>query len=205
MNKTEFILELRSQLAGLPPADIDDVVRDQVEHIDEAVASGRTESDAVAGLGNPKEFAASIKAYSKIQRAGSSTSAKERTSNMLGAVFAVVALAPFNIIFVLGPFMGLVGVLMAFWGISLALLAASLAAFLAFFTTVVFSSFEPLLMAWYFFLSVGLIGLSILLLFGMTKVTHLFGQLTLRYLKWNLNLLQGVVDRGRPAAAAASV
>ena len=82
--------------------------------------NGKTEEEIAFSLGDPRILAKQFSASYAVQRAESSTS----VNNILRAVLAVVGLGFFNLVFVLGPFLGLVGVLVEslYWLLQLPIL-----------------------------------------------------------------------------------
>jgi uncharacterized membrane protein len=68
MNSAAFLRILRDGLAGLPPQDIDDILADYAVWFDEGRASGRSEEDVAAGLGDPRRLARELRAESGLRR-----------------------------------------------------------------------------------------------------------------------------------------
>jgi len=60
MTKQEFIVRLRSRLAGLPAREVDERVRFYVEMIDDRIEDGEREADAVAELGSVEAIVSQI-------------------------------------------------------------------------------------------------------------------------------------------------
>ena len=60
MNKQEFILSLEKNLNILKESEIEDIVQEYSQHIDDEVASGKTEEEAVENFGDVKELAKEI-------------------------------------------------------------------------------------------------------------------------------------------------
>src|SRR5258708_4287233 len=111
MTKTEFIEQLRKELSGIPQTEIDDIIRDQEELIRDALAAGRSEESIIASLGSASELAKNLRAELKIKKAKDENKLPAKVKGVFGAAGAVLVLAPFNLIFVLGPLMGLFGIL----------------------------------------------------------------------------------------------
>ena len=68
MNKAAFLRCLRDGLAGLPAQDIDEILADYAAYFDEAHASGRSEEDVAAALGDPKRLARELRAETGLRR-----------------------------------------------------------------------------------------------------------------------------------------
>ncbi|MGZ3712108.1 MAG: DUF1700 domain-containing protein [Bdellovibrionota bacterium] len=191
MRKAEYLNELKIQLRALPANEVDDILRDQEEFIRDAMSAGKTEEQAIAGLGDPAAFAANLTAEMKIQRVSTSSSLKNQVSGTVSAVVAILALAPLNLIFVLGPFLALVAVAIAGWAVAFSGLLAACALFLGFFFKLLFIGAGFWVQISTFFFALGSIGASLLALIGMYFITQWLVLGTLAYLKWNLNFVRG--------------
>lgn len=190
MNKTQFIEQLKKALNGLPQTEIDDIVRDHEEIVRDAVAAGRTEESIVASFGQPEELARTLKTEIKIVKAQDEIKLGAKLKGMLGAAGALLVLAPFNLIFVLGPMMALFGILMGGWATAVAITVVCFTVALAFFFFTIVMPAGAL--GWvgigFTFLGImflGLAGLGVMYAFSM-----MVAQLILRYLKWNLNFVK---------------
>ncbi|CCD88785.1 conserved membrane protein of unknown function [Bradyrhizobium sp. ORS 285] len=62
MNRVGFLDLLKAGLAGLPAADVDEIIADYMSYFDEAAASGRDEADVAAALGDPRRLARELRA-----------------------------------------------------------------------------------------------------------------------------------------------
>jgi uncharacterized membrane protein len=62
MNRIAFLRILRDGLAGLPAQETDDILADYTAYFDEANASGRSEVDVAAALGDPRRLARELRA-----------------------------------------------------------------------------------------------------------------------------------------------
>jgi uncharacterized membrane protein len=109
----------------------------------------------------------------------------------VSAVVAVLALAPLNLIFVLGPFLGLLGLVFGCWVATLSLIATALFLLVAFAIKFVFLpvSFLTHLSAITFLF--GWVGVGILGTIFMVYVSRAFFGLALAYLQWNLRFVKG--------------
>ena len=190
MKRDQFILELRRALNQLPQSEVEDIVRDQNEYISDAVAVGRGEEDVIKSLGDAKTLASSLQADIKIQLAENAPTFNKQVSLTFSALFAILALAPLNIIFVLGPFLGLVGILVAGWAVAMAVFASAVAVFAGFFFKLIFMSAGFWTHLSTLFFSLGMIGLAVIGFILMFWITSSVLNLTISYLKWNLNFIK---------------
>jgi uncharacterized membrane protein len=193
MNKQEFLSQLRGALSNLPKNEVDEIMRDQEEYIRDAVQAGRSEADVIQSLGTPATFAAGLAAETKIQLAEESTTLKKQMGNTLGALLAVIAIAPVNILFmciVIGPFLGVCGAIFGGWIAASGILIAAFGLMAALFGKLIFipAGFWAHLSSMFF--AFGGIGVGVLGLIFMVVVTKVFLQLTVSYLKWNLNFIR---------------
>jgi uncharacterized membrane protein len=95
MTRDDFLQRLRSGLAGLPPQEIDDIVGDYAAHF--ADASGRSEAEVAAALGDPARLARELQAEAGLRRFESHGS----VSNMFSATLALAGLAFVDLVFLL--------------------------------------------------------------------------------------------------------
>lgn len=204
-NQTTFLSELRHHLSNLPEGEREDILRDQEEFFREALLSGRTEADVIGSLGDPKLLAKTLVAESRVtasetalgvQSPGATSSAARPASlttqmnATLRAFLAILTLAPFNLIFVLGPFIGVMAILFSLWSAGAASLVAGFF-MLGFFVSELFgltgaSGWAHVSSAT---LSLGVVFMSIAFLGIMTLVTAWIAQVSVRYLRWNLDLI----------------
>lgn len=191
MTKFEFLTELKNELHKLPKAEVDEIIRDQDEYITAAVSHGRTETQVVASLGNPKVFAQNLVAETHIESARSSESFSDKIANVTRATFAVIALAPLNLIFVLGPFLGLCGILVAGWVCAGAVFGTSMLGLLVFFKELIYIKVGMWAHLSTLFFTIGMAGLGTICFFLVVAVTKAFLNLSLSYLKWNLQFIRG--------------
>jgi uncharacterized membrane protein len=191
-SKTEFLQILGQHLARLPESERADILRDQEEFFRDALASGRTEADVIGSLGDPKQLAKTLIAEAKLTGAETSSNSSLRTQmgTTMRAVIAIVTLAPFNLIFVLGPFLGLLGCLVAGWAVGASFLIAGGAAVFFLVTELVPLSASTFAHIASFLLSLGVVMFSFSFLALMAWVSSWVASLTVRYLRWNLDLIQ---------------
>ena len=186
------MLKLSGNLKGIGEEDRKDILYDYEEHFRAGLESGRNEEELAAALGDPISLARQMKAGYALQQAETDAS----TSNILRAIFAVGVLGFFNLIFILGPFIGLVGVLIGFFAAAVGISVSGIVVFFA-------SIFQPILPDFMnftvhpavgIFTGAGLTSLGILFFIGVYYLAKLFYILTLKYLKLNLRLITGKVE-----------
>lgn len=183
MSKTDFFIQLQERLRGLPYEEKQNIVRVYEDLFRQAEESGKSEREVIESLGFITVPAAPPEAP---PQSGTGRTFKRSTENGMRVVFASAALGLFNLIFVLGPVIGIAGVLFSM----------SLVAFLFTFSTLWIllgtgmpNTFSMLLFE--LFASMTLTGLGVMLGVGMWKVNHGFGRLLKRYVRLNLKLIRG--------------
>lgn len=182
MTRVEFIRELDGLLSALPDKERLDILADYTEHFLIGINNGKSEQEIAEALGGPKAIAREMMAGFRIHQAESNRSVK----NLGRAIFATVSLGFFNLCIVLGPFIGLIGVLFALYVTSFALLISPIAVWVD--PGMPYSQQELI-----FNISVSLcaFGLGLMLAVGMVKLSKWFYRLFLRYLQFNLRLIRG--------------
>jgi len=193
VNKNEFIKALEANLEGIPAADKSEILYDYEEHFRMGMEQGKTEEQVAEALGNPRTIGKQFRATVAVEQAQTNAS----TGNILRAVVAVISLGFFNLVFVLGPFMGIVGVLIGIFAAAGAFVVAGLAVLVSAFA---FPLVGPYLSLPSFFLanpiglialSLGLTSLGLLLFIGNFYLAKLFYRLTVKYLKMNIRIING--------------
>ena len=196
MKRQDFIKNLRNELFGIPMVDIEDIIRDQEEMINDALKAGRTEESIVQSFGDPKELARSLKAEIKIEKANDEKKLGKQVRGVFGAVGALLVLAPFNLIFVLGPFLAVLGVTFAGWTLAVGMGGVAVLLLGAFLLEFLFIGAALTVQLSTFFTFLGCIGLAALFIVGMYYITKIVFKLILSYLKWNLNFIQNQARTG---------
>jgi len=186
MNREKFIEQLRDGLSGLPESDIADILYDYNEHFEIGSSKGKTQEEIALELGNPQTIAKSYRVNAKITKAEKNPS----PSNLIKALLAAMTLGFFNLIFVLGPFLGVIGLLFGLYGISIGFVAGGMGSILSTLAAPFFSGIHigvhPITSI---SIGTGLTALGVLLLIGSFYLTKFLYQLTLKYLRWNLDVI----------------
>ena len=86
MTKEEFITKLRNKISMLEKSEVDDIISEYEGFIDEKMASGMSEKEAVKSLGNIDEIASDLKSAYKINNDSNGDSAKELVDVILNKV-----------------------------------------------------------------------------------------------------------------------
>lgn len=114
MKRDEFLARLKAGLAGMPPDQGDDIVRDYESHFAEGAAQGRSEDDIAAALGDPTRLAKELRAEAGLRRWQEGRNA----ANFIAALLAFLGLATFDVILLL-PVLFVVLILLFALGIAM--------------------------------------------------------------------------------------
>ena len=110
LTQSEFMSRLRRGLAGLPATTIADIVADHEAHFADAMAEGRSESEAAAALGDPDRLARELRADAGLKR-------WEEAKNPAAAgaaIIALIGLGAIDIMFLLPLLMGVLATIFGF-------------------------------------------------------------------------------------------
>jgi len=189
MTRERYLADLKRSLGRMTDQERREVLYDYEEHFRMGLADGRPEEQIARSLGSPRLVG---KAYAIDALLDESKDGGLDASSVLRAVFASISLGFFNIIFVLGPFLGLVGVMLGLWATAVALAVSGLAVLLSPLATVIvpgaisLSGMNP---AFLFFAGVGVAALGVLAGIGMVKLSEFFVRVIAAYVRLNLRIV----------------
>jgi len=182
MSKQDFLDKLEKSLKNIPVQERKDILYDYEEHFVNGAVSGKSEPEIAAALGNPEAIAKEILADYHVTQAVENIS----INNIARAVLATVSLGFLNLVFVMGPLIGVVGVLFAFYVVAIVLIFVPLLIPLK----AGFPSGLGAVLSW-LFTSMMTAGGGVLLGLGMILVTRWAGRVFLKYLQFNLQIIRG--------------
>jgi uncharacterized membrane protein len=187
MNKKEFLGKLSELIKDISEEEKKDILFDYEEHFIIGLEKGRKEEEIAASLGDLKIIAKQSRATCILKEAEKTTSA----SNIIRAIFAAVGLGFFNLVIVLGPAIGLLGIFVALFASAFAITISGAA--------VLFGTLIGPVFAWNVYipfaavvsipLGIGLTALGLLSIIGVFYLTKLFYKLCISYLKMNLQII----------------
>lgn len=193
MKKQEFLQQLRKNLSSLPETDISDILRDQEELIGDALASGRSEEQVIAAIGDPKSLAQTLVAQSRIESAENYTRFIPKARSTWGALVAVATIAPLSLLLLI-PLVGIAFFLFFMWSTVFSLAVGFATSIFFFLTTANFKNVDVLTHLSTLLLILGMVGVLSLIVRFMTNISRGFLNQTLRYLKWNLKMYNKIGD-----------
>lgn len=195
MNKSVFLESLRRELSSLPADEVEEILYDYEEHLNIGLEKGKSEEDIIKALGDPGKLGKSYRAISVIEEVNNNPT----PSNIYKALLSVLSLGFFNIVFIVGPYIGLLGVLLAFFASAVAMIIAGLATVI----TPLVNNIMPIIIVAdkipsiaVILIGVGVTSLGILFfifdIFIGKKIY--FG--TVKYLNWNLDIIKKGMVKG---------
>lgn len=196
MQREEFISRLEKLLRGLPEAERKDIIYDYDEHIRIAVENGLEEEKVIQSLGSPQSIAKQYRVKKYIDKAEETGS----TTSVFRAILATVGLGFFNLVFILGPFMAVVGVLIAIGISAVAVVIGGAGLILGGLFPQIINGVNMELLAaeiqgnmtaGMLFGGVGTMCLGALMGLGIVALTKGFMMMTIKYLKLNINIIRG--------------
>lgn len=188
MNRIEFIDKLRLNLQGMPSSEVQDILSDYEEHFDIGISKGKSEEEIVRELGNPKDIANSYRSsYGNNYNEGVINQRNTPTDNNNNILMILLVIA-FNVIIVLGPYIAILGVILSFFiaGISITFSGITLMFGIPF--NFIHYIPNPNIITSLSF-GIGLIALGVLGIILTIFIAKLFYQLTIKYLKWNIEII----------------
>jgi len=187
MNKKEFLGRLSELIKDIPEEEKKDILFDYEEHFRIGLEKGRKEEEIAVSLGDPKIIAKQSRVSCILKEAEKTTS----VNNIMRAIFAAVGLGFFNLVIVLGPAIGLLGIFVALFAAAFAITVSGAA--------VLFGTLLGPVFAWNVYipfaavvsipLGIGLTALGLLSLIGTFYLTKFFYKLSISYLKMNLQII----------------
>jgi len=194
MIEKQFITILKKNLKGLHEDDRNEILSDYSEHFRLGKDTGKSEEEICESLGDPAQIGKNSRVELLVDQAEKESAA----GNVFKAVVASFSLGFFNIVFVLGPYLGLVGVMIGLWAAAVSVMLSGLASSLFIIFKPIITLFIPYVMnpdgfgisLAVFLAGIVLFSLGSLATIGMVKLTKLFYSGTVKYLQSNLKIIK---------------
>ncbi len=190
MTRQAFVAELARALGRMPETDRKEILYDYEEHFRMGLTDGKSEEEIARSLGNPRVLGRSFAIDAMLEAPASG--AGVTAGSVMRAVFASMSLTIFNVIFVLGPFLGLVGVMIGLWAAAVSLPLAGLGTFLSPIAALILPRYVSLAgmnAAFLLFAGIGVAGLGLLAVIGMWKLSRLFVLMIAAYVRFNARIV----------------
>ncbi len=188
MNRRDYIDQLKTYLQGLPIDEINDILSDYEEHFDIGISKGKSEEEISSELGNPREVASNYKTTYKPNSNRINTNATNISNDGARRLLIALLLIAFNVIIILGPFLGLIGILIGVYAIGVSFIFAGIVIFFGVPITVFSPIPTPSVLTSISF-GIGFIALGILVIILSVYLTKGFYKLTRKYIDWNMDLI----------------
>ncbi len=195
MDKYSYLHELYQSLSTLTEPERSKIMKDAEAKFDDAEKNGRPISEVIHELGIPKRTSI-VTSQQRIYKNPEPVVPVQKANQPVSMLLIGIGLLMFNLIIVLGPFLGIWGVIFGLFisGIAMAIsgllivLSGILAFPISFISIPLIVMSHPVLLFSTGFFLLGIGGfLGLLTIF----VGRLIGILTYRYTKWNLKLIRG--------------
>ena len=208
MDRLDFLHGLYLELDGLPETTRREMLYDYEEHFRVGLAEGRSEEDIASSLGNPQMIARELKGNVSFSRNPFSiprdpnfpnfrtTDALRGGNGFMRGCLVSSALFMFNLIFILGPALGILGALFGFWcaaaGMVLAGFVGAIATIVHFAVpTIAFMTLGSLSITTALAGCIALLTFGILSAIALWYVTVWVFKMLGRYLAWNGRMIFG--------------
>lgn len=191
MNKNQFLDVLKYYLKDFNKADMEDILYDYEEHFRVGKEKGKSEYEIVEELGSPRDIANQYR-----EASGMGKIDDNRHQKPIGtSIIIFIGLFLFNLIFVLGAYIGIAGGIIGICAAAFAITFSGAAIMFA-------SIFGGLLGNYFttpditarigiFFIGIGTVALGLLACIGMFYVVKFFAKITVKYVKWNIKTIRG--------------
>lgn len=181
MNKEKFLKELQKAISKLPKDEQAEIVQDYKEYFEIGQLEGKTETEITKSLGHPKHIGKDLVATYQIEKVEKDTT----VGNFIKATWLVIGLGFFNLLIVLGPFLVLAAVILSAWVLGIGFMSAP-------FIVLVNVAIYPEVFELYdLFNALILCGIGLFIAIGSYKITKLFMNGFIRYLKYNTKVVKG--------------
>jgi uncharacterized membrane protein len=199
MNKADYFSELTYRLRVLPERERQNILSVYEELFQKAVQNGKHEDEIAESLGYPRiphwdgskdqhpmaNFYANTNPYQAHQQPYPNPYAVKQETGFK-AIIASIALGFFNLMFVLGPFTAICGVIFALYLTSAACLISPIVMFIV--ESLTGSRTD---MQFVFFTALAVLGFGILLTVFTVWFSKLFFKLTGLYIRFNMKIIKG--------------
>jgi uncharacterized membrane protein len=195
MNKREFLHILEMSLSDFTDEEKREILYDYEEHFRIGEQNGKSEAELIKELGDPNNIANQYRTSNYKENSEIPKNNKEEDRPIIISMIAVCGLLLFNLMFIFGPFIGIVGVIIALYAGTIALILGGIAMTFGMLLTPFFSLYISLpngfsCLAMILF-GIGTVALGLLFLIGMYYVGTYFYKGTVKYINWNLKIIKG--------------
>ncbi len=193
MTEKQFITLLKKNLKELAETDKKEILNDYIEHFRIGKEAGKGEDEISDSLGNPEE----IGKNSCMELLSDQKIIDSSAGIFFKVTVASLSLLFFNLVFILGPYLGLVGIMIGLWVTAVSVMLSGIITSLAVLFSPVLSIFIPymsnsrdfVLNLTIFIAGIALFSIGALTAIGMLNLTKLFYRGSVKYLQSNLRII----------------
>jgi uncharacterized membrane protein len=182
MSKADYFRELTYRLRGLPERERQNILSVYEELFQKAAQNGKHENEIAESLGYPRipqwDGSREQQPYPNPYEVKPETGFK--------AIIASIALGFFNLVFILGPFIGICGIIFALYVTSAACLISPIVMMIGGSWTGTWTDTQ-----FVFFTALAVLGFGILLTGFTVWFSKLFFKLTRLYIRFNMKIIKG--------------
>ncbi len=185
MKESEYIRLLEKGLGSLSAVERQELLQDYRDHFREGKKAGKNEEEISRALGDPGKIARAVAAEYRV------SSIEERSGKGRGigaAIVSIIGLSFFNLVVSLPFFIVLYALVLSLYAVAAAFVASPFILF--FFPYLVNLPFDITQLQLLLF-SFGLFFIGLAIFFMSGKIWNGVLELTVRFLKWNINVFKG--------------
>jgi len=195
MNKKEFLQILEESLKDFKLDERKEILYDYEEHFRIGEQNGKSEAELITELGDPNNIAMQYKTSNQQENNEVLKDKPEETRPMIIPIIAGCSLLFFNLIFILGPYVGIVGAIIGLFAGAFGIIIGGLGLILGVIMEPLIPQFVniPLDISRFamMFFGIGTLALGLLFLIGMCYVGKHFYKGTVKYINWNIKIIRG--------------
>lgn len=188
MDRVVFLNQLRHSLNGLSEDEINDIIQDYEEHFEIGLSKGKSEEEIPRELGNPKDIAKNY-INSSVEN-NINKPVNTNTVNSGRKLILFILLGLFNLIIVLGPYLGIIGILLGVFALAFGFFFIGIGILFGA-PFVAFGNIQQFHILTVFSFSIGFIALGILVFILSIYLAKLLYKLTVKYVRWNIDVING--------------
>jgi uncharacterized membrane protein len=195
MNKAEFLHILEAALSDFKDEEKKEILYDYEEHFRVGEQNGKSEYELIEELGDPNNIANQYRTSSKQENNEVPRDKNEEDNPIIVPIIAICGLLLFNLIFILGPYLGIIGAIIGLLCAAIAIIIAGIGMIIG----TILAPFFPVYInvpngisgIGIIFLGIGTMAFGLLFLIGMCYVCKYFYKGTVKYINWNLKIIKG--------------
>jgi len=195
MNKQEFLHILELSLKSLSEQDKKEILYDYEEHFRIGEESGKSDEELILELGDPNNIANQYKTSKELDNKLATNDENQDKRPIIIPIIAICGLLLFNLIFILGPFIGIAASIIGLFLGAIGIILGGIGIILGTLLMPLFPQYIniPTGISGFaiVFFGIGTVSLGLLFLLGMYYVGKYFCLGTGKYINWNLKIIKG--------------